>query len=426
MEPLYILTPPLKKSLIAGVFLSFGGLVWSVWAQVPIEVKGSGVLSPIRGISRTYSPSEGVVTWRLNSTKMKWHYDAAEFYSSSDKFNTNQLLKLSKSILDDKDIESSRSKSTYEYINSSNEGINVIDKKLLAWVRDNSSLDELNNAYIEIISTLENSIKESNFAKDKLQSLSIELNSQSLYLSDMKAIRDKGYVSKTRVYDQISKVDGLKANILDEKNTLLNIKNKNTFAISKLRSALSTVVNNGMVFSNGSNFVWKIIPSEGADVKTGELLLLHSKNNISQPDLIPIYVSNKDSASVKPGMKAFVMPKGYSQLSDGAIEAVVHSVNTLPSEINQIQYSIGLGTISKSILKDFQSPTLIIIKLSRQKNKSKSSTNISGYKWATKNSRKYSPKTGQILNIKIITSHKRPIEFLMPNILKSFGLSASI
>lgn len=426
MEPLSILTPPVRKSLIAGVALSLGGLAWSIWAQVPIEVKGSGVLSPIRGISRTYSPSEGVVTWRLNSKKMKWHYEAAEFIASSNKFNTNQLLKLSKSILDNKAIENNRSRSSYEYINSSDEGIFVSDKKLLAWIRDNSRLEKLKSAYIESKSILENSIKETVFTKEKLQSLSIELNSQSSYLSDMKGIRDKGYVSKTRVYDQISKVDGLKANILDENNKLLNIKNKNTLAIAKLRSALSTIINNGMIFSKGSNFIWKIVPSEGAKIKVGELVLLYSRNNISQPEFIPIYVNNKDSASVKPGMKTFVIPKGYSQLSDGAIEAVVYSVNTLPSELNQIQYSIGLGTEAKSIFKNFQSPTLIILKLSRLKNKSKTSTNMAGYKWATKNSREYSPKTGQFLNAKIITSYKRPIEFLMPNILTFFGLSESI
>ena len=60
--PITLLTPPLKASL----FLAFGlvavGILWSIYARVPITIKAIGVLVPVSTIDSVSSKT----TWPAN------------------------------------------------------------------------------------------------------------------------------------------------------------------------------------------------------------------------------------------------------------------------------------------------------------------------------------------------------------------------
>ena len=101
--PITLLTPPLKASL----FLAFGlvavGVLWSIYARVPITTKAIGVLVPVSTIDSVSSKTNGTAEWIFNQKKKPWHKKVFQFKSSPDEFDVNEVISLAKTILHESD-----------------------------------------------------------------------------------------------------------------------------------------------------------------------------------------------------------------------------------------------------------------------------------------------------------------------------------
>ena len=77
--PITLLTPPLKASLFFALGLVAAGVLWSIYARIPITIKAIGVLVPVSTIDSVSSKTNGTAEWIFNQEKKPWHKKVFQF-----------------------------------------------------------------------------------------------------------------------------------------------------------------------------------------------------------------------------------------------------------------------------------------------------------------------------------------------------------
>ena len=407
--PIVVLSPPLRLTLGLGVALAAVGVLWSFLAKIPIEVNGTGVLLPVGEINRVRAQVGGVARWMFAERQQSWILDAQQFQRQPDQLSDAAVLDLSRRIL--------RTYSKPQLSASVQTNFVIPDEKkyskgtLLIWlqsIQEQESIGRLNRVQQKTLI-------------QKQAILEKELTSRQSFLNSMQELATKGFVSKPTIIQNQAEVDSLESQVFSNRDSLVNLQTELQQSFIKLRQSLAQMISNGFVFANNDTYIRQVIPNNGEAVSQGDPLLLLSRQPLSNPVRVPVFLSERESAQVNVGMSVLVTPVGMRRSEVGGIVGRVVQMSELPSGDKDLEARIGLRSLAKVIQQREPSPTLAIVELQRSPQDEEG--NRGGYVWNSKTDLPFAPKTADQLNVSITTRSVAPISLVIPRLRLLLGLA---
>jgi hypothetical protein len=421
--PITLLSPPLKATVALGVLIALGGGLWATLARIPLTVEGTGVLLPVGAIATTVSPSSGVAQLMFDQPSAAWQQQALEFQQSPGSFNDHAVAQLARSILlasespQPQALTAGPSKQLPHY----HRGKQIARGQLLVWVQGAEQRASLSSALNQLERSLRASEAQQRNITAQQNVLRRELKSRSSYLASMKKLEAKGFVSRTSILDEQATVDGIGSQINSNANQIIALARDRDQAYQALRSQLASLVQQQLIFAPRELYIDQVLFQNGEAVSRGHELLKHSHQPLIDPSLVPVFLSSKEMAQVRPGMKALVTPDGYKRAEVGGIRAQVVYKELLPGNLETVTDRIGVRSLAQQIVTQEPSPTLVKVKLER--NQGKVVTNSGGYLWSSGANLPFAPAPGGLLNVQITTRLVHPIDLVLPSLKRWFGLT---
>jgi len=248
-----------------------------------------------------------------------------------------------------------------------------------------------------------------------------ELNSRQAFLSSMQDLALKGFVSKPTIIQNQADVDRLESQVLTNRDSLVHLQTELQQSFIKLRKSLSQMISNGFVFAYNDSYIRQVIPNNGEGVSKGDPLMLLSRQSLSNPVRVPVFLSARESAQVNVGMSVLVTPVGMRRSEVGGILGQVVQMSELPSGDKELEGRIGVTSLVKVIQQREPSPTLAIVAL--QRSPQDEGGNRAGYVWNSRTDLPFAPKTADQLNVSITTRRVAPISLVIPRLRLLLGLA---
>ena len=427
-NPVTLLTPPLRATLILGILIALSGGAWATLARIPVNVRGTGVLLPVSTINSSKSNINGTAIYMFNRPVENWHGTARLFLQSPNQFSDADVESLALEIYNASQVvhrpisnanQIKSSQNFAESLKKTFKGIAISNGHLLLWVRSAPELQQLSSSLNHLQRTLKKTTNESNNIQEKQTILRQELKSRTDYLENMKKLASQGYVTKQNILEQQSQADNLRSEIRSNDNKLIRIADNLDNAYQKLREQTATVINNGLIFAQRDVYVSNIIPNDGESVSQGKVLLELSDAPLDEPVIVPAFFSSKEIAQVRPGMKVLATPSGYKRSEVGGITGRVMSMSKLPSGVDEISARIGVKAMATQIITQHPSPTLAVLALNRSIKST--AINTGGYQWSSNSSLPFPPTPGDTLDVEITTRHVAPIALVLPAVREFLG-----
>ncbi len=414
-----------------GLLITLSGALWAILARIPVSVQGIGVLLPVSSINSSLSGTDGHAIWIFNQPKQPWHESARLFKDRPDQFNDQQIIELTKDIISALDANKVKETSSAQTKSSSQKynqrvGAGLGNRKLsagrlLLWIQSSSQKEQLVTQLNQLERTLLDTKSQQHNINSKQAILRHELDSRSLYLTNMKKLASKGFVSHSQILQEQSQVDNLLSQIYTNKNDLIGLSKQLNQSYQKLSNELAKLINQQMIFTMSDKYLSQVIPNNGEYVTKGQIVLELSTEPLDSPIHVPVFLSSKEMAQVFPGMKALATPTGYKRSEVGGIRGQVVSMAHLPSGLEYITARVGLKSLAQVIINREPSPTLAVLALERT---CKHSTNNSGgYRWSSHGDLPFPPTPGDRLEVEITTRRVAPIELVLPTLRRFFGLT---
>lgn len=422
-KSLSLITPPLRNTLILTGILSIGGIIWTVFAKVPIKVKAIGMITPVADTSRMISLETGTVNYYFTQNHPDDHWSSLSWklendYLSMTKDNieslSQQILKPSlRNSVDNNVITSTINKPGFTSQKFSR-------GHLLAKITSNSERSKVADAYNKYLveKKIVNEARASLDYQDSL--LTGQLNSQRGILNDMDSLASKGWVSRQTILENTAKVDDLKSRIVTNQNDF-NTKNaKLTNAYGELVASLHTYIGQTMLFAEQDLYISLLLVSQSSPIKAGEEVLLLSFTQPKLPTLIPIFMENKDATQVYPGMNALATPEGIARSQYGGIKGKVLSKQPVTLSRQELLTITNLEGLTDLITQKIKTPTTGVLKLDRNQN---NTDNRSGYEWSSNGNPPFPVDIGDVVNVDITTRYETPISLVIPWFKRTLGIS---
>ena len=421
--PISLLSPPLKATLALGVLIALGGGTWATLARIPLTVEGVGVLLPVGAIATTVSPSDGVALWKFNQPSAAWQQQALHFQQSPGSFNQQTMAQLARKILLASESQQSNTLTagSSKQLPQHHRGKRIAPGQLLVWVQGAEQRASLSSALNQLEQSLRASEAQSRNIAAQQSVLRSELKSRTSYLVSMKKLEAKGFVSRTTILDGQATVDGIGSQMHSNDNQMIGLARDRDQAYQALRSQLASLVQQQLIFAPRELYIDQVLIQNGEEVSRGQELLKHSHQPLIDPTLVPVFLSTKEMAQVRPGMKALVTPAGYKRGKVGGIRGQVMFKDRLPGNVETVADLIGVRSLAQQIVAQEPSPVLVQVKLERSQGKAV--TNSGGYLWSSGSDLPFAPTPGERLDVEFTTQLVRPIDLVLPSLKRWFGLT---
>lgn len=427
--PITLLTPPLKSTLGLGVLIALGGSLWAIFARIPLNVQGTGILLPVSTINSSFSRAEGIAYWMFDRDIEPWHESAKQFIDRSEQFSDRDVAELAQNIILAAKKNPSRNNQTESSAQVFSELLNedYDDQfrkrgRLLMWVHSNGQHEKLSSTFDQMNRTLRDIASQDKNIRAKQNILRQEAERRSAHLSEMKALEVKGYVTKTSVLQQEAHVDQLLSEMLSNQNELIQLQDKRNQSYQKLREELAEIIQEQMIFADRDIYISQVVPNDGQSVNKGDVLLRLSDDVVDEPEMVPLFLSNNEMAEVFPGMPALATPSGFKRSEVGGIRGRIKSVATLPSGIDEVVARVSVKSLAQMISRKEQTPTLAVLALERAG--ADSTPNSGGYVWSSKVNLPFPPTPGDRLDVEVTIRKVAPIELVIPAFRRWLGLSS--
>ena len=426
--PVTLLTPPLKATLALALLIAFGGTAWAFLARIPLNVNARGVLLPVSTLTTFSSKTDGTAYHFYNKNLEEWESLAYRYSTSPSSLSRKSIVRLANLLINESESDALSTSPDQNYASTflSNLESSLIDTKLpkgklLLWIQEGGSRSKLNSA----LSKFNKAIQQLNLKSKNIRSqqsiLRKEYDQRSDYLQRMQELESKGYVTRTSILDQTADVDQLLSKLYDNKNDLITLESNVEESYNEVRSVLSDIIENQLVFSRGSSYLVEVIPNHGQLISKGDNLVRLSSDPLNSPVLVPLFLGGDVSSQVSAGMDAIATPDGYKRSEVGGIKGTVKSVTRLPAGVDGIASLVGDKTVAEDIVKSYSSPTLAVLALDR--NLSSPNFNSGGYLWTSKEDLPFPPKPGDLLDVQITTRRVVPAQLVIPSLKRFFGLT---
>ena len=430
--PITLLTPPLRLTLLLGLTIAAGGGLWATLARIPITVQGTGVLLPVSTINSSLSGVKGEVYWQFNRPAESWQTQALRFVQRPGDVSDAQAAALSSAVLlagenvrQRRDVGNSSglssAKEFADNLRATFHGRRIASNTLLLWIQSSENHDRLQSALDNLERTLADDRDQVDNIAAKQQILNSERISRGSYLTQMRTLEEKGFVSRASILQEQAQVDHIRSQILNNNNELIRLRNQKAQAYQTLRNALAALIHQEMIFTEREVYLSQVIPNDGESVNQGQVVLKLSNDNLDNPILVPLFLSSREMAQVFPGMPALATPSGYKRSEVGGIRAEVISMAKIPSGLEDVTDRVGVESLAQSILRSEPAPTLAVMAL--QRSAGSGSANSGGYVWSSGGDLPFPPTPGDRLDVEITTRTVPPIALVVPALRRFFGWS---
>ncbi len=417
--PIVVLSPPLRITLGLGVALAAVGVLWSFLAKIPIEVKATGVLLPVGEINRVRAQVSGIARWMFTEKQKNWVADVQQFQLQPDQLSDAAVLDLSRSIL--------RTYSTPQLSGSAQTNGVLSEERmypkgtLLIWLQSLQEQESLQAQVDTLVSIGRLNRVQQKTLIQKQSILEQELKSRQTFLNSMLDLTQKGFVSKPTILQNQAQVDNLKSKVFTNRDSLVHLQTELQQSFIKLRKSLAQMISKGFIFADNDLYIRQVIPNNGEGVSQGDPLLLVSRQSLSNPVQVPVFLAERESAQVTVGMSVLVTPAGMRRSEVGGILGRIVQMSELPSGNKDLEARIGSSSLAKVIQQREPSPTLAVVEL--QRSAQDRGGNRGGYVWNSKGDLPFAPKTADQLNVSITTRRVAPISLVIPRLRLLLGLA---
>lgn len=343
------------------VVLIFLGVIWLFYGKIPTKVNGTGMLINVGGIE--------TISANVNGRVVKFETKVGDRLAKD-----QPIAYISQPALE-AEIRNIKQKIQEQIIaNNEKEKLRV----------------NLESKYDQVLSAL----------NKKLESQEKLLKSGLVLEKD--ALDTKEKITETEKLYELFKIEKLNdESVLSALKRELDVLNEKYERESIVRSPY-----NGVVF--------ELEAAEGDVITNGMPLLIVEESNQTHNDLQGIiYISAIESKRVNPGMKVSIIPSTIKPEEYGTMIGTVASISSYPATFKGIMRNLHNEEMVKKILA-VDSQVEVIIDLVPDKN------TFSKYKWSSRNGPPVKISSGTLCNAKITVVEKKPIELLIPKIVKIF------
>ncbi len=431
-KPFRAVTPSLRwliyLSGASAVFL----LGWFLFALLPSRKAGVGVHVLPESIITLYSPGQGYVFF---SPQIK-----PEILQTSEIARIRNSRSLDMNVIDylkhqgsrDGDPERLRSVEQYQsvtvFLSPLKKDFSVSDSQVadhekalkhdmpvcqqpgmpLAFLLNNDTKSDLENSLMtgaSFSAVIEN--QQRNYDRAIAEATRIYDHNKSIAQSAYELYKE-GIISKAKLAEYMSTQATDFNDVIDIKSSKNTSFQNALTATLAARNKLQTFLSQSYLLAPSTSCVVSQIVAPGAFVEANTPILITTTAKGSYPDVIPIYVNADYIGDIKVGNEAIITPTGFSTTQYGGIKGRVIKVSETIQTAGQMLKTLGVDTVSDSILKSQTSPFLVLVKLQKSK------ATPSGYEWTSSKGPDFTIPITTLMNATIITSRVSPATMALP------------
>ena len=419
--PITLLSPPLKATLALGVVIAVAGSLWATLARIPLTVTGTGVLLPVGVISNRVSQIDGVVQWMFDQPQADWQALAWRFQTRPESFDDEAMVSLARRILIASEAPQVATPDQNGQVLLRFRGKRFPRGRLLLWLQSGSRTASLANALDQLARTLRANAEQQRNIMAQQSTLRRELSTQSSFLTSMKTLEAKGFVSRTSILQGQATVNGIASQIHSNDNQLIALQRDRDQAYQTVQSQLVLILQQQFSFAPRDGDLEQINVQNGESVSAGKQLLSLSDQPLNHATLVPVFFGSNETAQVRPGMTALATPAGYRRAEVGGIVGRVVFKARLPGNLDTVTARIGVASLAQQIVAQESSPTLVVLALERTQ--TGMGANSGGYRWSSRSDLPFPPISGERLDVEITTREVRPIALVLPALRQVLGLT---
>lgn len=473
-KPTDFLPLPVRLAAITAMAITGLGLLWSVFARVPVQVSGVAAIVPEGAVNSVQAKVDGILQYqvsgagpdRLNSLYRLRNQDLSSFWDavvvkSRPTLDIQQLVKLVNEaqlpargqallmpeMTDDVEgfdpIVNPRDSDQRFFFNSNTiiamvdsppaveelEAVRRVFQPKLALDRQTSrDRRERSKAYGSVDGMI----------GSQLTDKRLELLQREALLKRLEILAKKGYVSEVQLLQEQATVNSLKQQLLQlDRDRLGNNYTRvdqgqqaDQADLSALQStdqmqnALVNYLAKAFVFSPpGGMYLVAQYRTSGMRVNVGDELFTYSTRPPSLPGRVPVFVDATSVQQITEGMSVLITPKGISRAQYGGITGVVDEVGRLPLTGESLAAVAGSRSLGVAISQALPSPYLVRVRLNiAEPSYCNQLLSRRCYAWSTKRIPPFPVRMGTQADVQITTIYRRPIEFVMPAVRQALGL----
>jgi len=426
-NPVSLLNTPLKACLWVSGVLAVGALGWAVFARIPLKATGYGIVVPNGKVNTVPAPSNGTVVYLFRDGKIleEQQFSKALFEfikdpaAASDEQLDDIAVKLENSLKRISETSSAKRNSITEK-GFQTSGLTpppglIRRGTALAMIDPLTKIEKFEKEYLIFKVTKSSGLKSIEAEQRSIKANQKILSAKKEILDRMRTLEAKGFLSRTQVIKQVSEVNSV---VTELERSRMNIQTKKE-NIEKAKASVilsaTQFASESVVYALRDLYILEALQQDRQYVSGGDGIVATSPIDISEPQYVPAFFSNKEAIKVGAGMKVIATPTGVSRAQSGGITGEVTEILRLPAPESVVKSLIGLKAGAELIQSNVKDPTTGVIKL----NKSESGV---GYKWSSGNAPSVQSLKGSILNISVTTDKVAPISLVIPTLRKVFGL----
>ena len=423
--PSYFLKLPSAIGFIF-IFISTAmGLLWAIFAKIPINVPGYAVVVNINDVKPMITKSSGrihVITPSISATRTIIDKQIYSFYNSNSFDDSlDNLITLTNSVLYDT--------SPYQFTNLSRltKNANILNTiatsqfsvkkgQVVTIVFNEEERSLLSNKLINLSKEYSTNLSTINRNRKNLSAFKEQKNNQKKMIESFSELARIGAISKLHGLEEVSKYDNLLMKIRNTENDIELIGLRNKSITTSLRSALISYINSVYVFSESDGYISNIAKGNEQYAENNQPILFFS--NFPSSSLPPLIVGFSDERSanlITPGMKVIATPEGVNKSQYGGIKGVISTKLPYTMTSKRLSGIVGIDSIGSIAKGNITASNLLTIKLFQE-------FNGEGYKWTTSQKPPVRTGIGDVLNLTIEVDSQSPLMMALPAIKKYTGL----
>ena len=415
---LRILTPPLRLTLFTIIFLSISGIVWSFFAKIPLQTRGTAIFLPASGISAVHAQASGIlIVYDPRETERQWVRSARLLITDINISNNEAvLLEVAKGIIARNVPKRGRLIDQYD-VNNVDASFKIKKDYLIARVLDPSLMSGINKSLENYTTTKAINFLTISKLKNQVTTYGYELAAQLEYLKGMQSLRSKQFVSQATILQQQATIANLKNQINGVQAQILQRSQDTYNTRTELYRSVIEYIEKAMYFSVQSGVLDSLVGQTFNYVQPGSPIAITSFTGLRSPSSIPVVFSNKEAATVKNGQKVFLQLVSLNSLNNNSrLVGTITMMSTFPSNSDSLSNIVGSKPIADLIMSQYISPTTGVISLDKDTN-GNYVTNIPSDESFQKNL-----KPQDTFQALVTTSYVRPIELVLPSLQTMLGI----
>ena len=423
-QPALFLRLPTKATVALVVASSLGALGWAVFAKIPIMVPGSAVVVNVNDIKPLVAQSSGrvlILTNAISKTRRGTDSQLYKFYNNrtGNKISMQDLLAKTRLTLNDSSPDTYNNQrkivSNATILRDiSDSTFNVVRMQAVAVIFNETARRSLEASFVEAERNYQNNIVRKKSIATRLVNQKSLLKQRQKISKAYKNLEVVGATSELQFIEGESKVDNLKASIVQLENKIIKLKANNKELTNNLATKLSSYISETYVFSESQGYVTNISRGNNQIATEGDTILFFSHAPSSNiPSLIAGFIDDKYSNLIEPGMKVVATPLGVNKSQYGGIKGSIQS--KLPFSVTNQKLATIVGLDSLGTMSQSANPNLITVRLSK-------TYDGSGYRWTTKLVPESKTGVGDSLNLSVKVDEQSPLMMAVPIIKEYLGL----